>query len=81
MHRETVQIGSPTYFELYRSGFGYPLDDLADQCRRFLDSPERLWEDTGDRFFRSRIGLGLDEMQRWDVTRVWRGVTWDSVFP
>jgi hypothetical protein len=81
VHREAVQLGSPTYFELYRSGFGYPLDDLADQCRRFLDSTERLWEDTGDRFFRSRIGLGLDEMERWDANRVWRGVTWDPVFP
>jgi hypothetical protein len=81
VHRETIQLGSPTYFELYRSGFGYPLDDLADQCRRFLDSTERLWEDTGDRVVRSRIGLGLDEMERWDTNRVWRGVTWDPVFP
>ncbi len=81
VHRETGRLGSPTYYELYRSGFRYPLDDLADQCRLFLDSTERLWEDTGDRFFRSRIGLGLDEMQRWDTNRVWRGVTWDPVFP
>ena len=71
---------SPNYTELYR-GFEYPLDDLADQCRRFLDSTERLWEDAGDRFFRSRIGLGLGEIERWDVARVWRGVTWDSAFP
>ena len=81
VHRETERLGSPTYFELYRNGFGYPLDNLADQCRLFLDSTDRLWEDTGDAFFRSRIGLGLDEMQRWDTNRVWRGVTWDSVFP
>ena len=26
-------------------------------------------------------GLGLDEMQRWDTVRVWRGVAWDAVFP
>ena len=80
VHRETERLGAPNYTELYR-GFGYPLDDLAGQCRRFLDSTERLWEDVGDRFFRSRIGVGLGEIERWDVTRVWRGVTWDAAFP
>jgi hypothetical protein len=80
VHRETERLGAPNYTELYR-GFAYPLDDLAGQCRRFLDSTERLWEDVGDRFFRSRIGVGLGEIERWDVTRVWRGVTWDAAFP
>ncbi len=80
IHRETERLGAPSYTELYR-GFEYPLDDLAAQCRRFLDSTERLWEEAGDRFFRSRIGLGLGEVQRHDVSRVWRGVQWDSAFP
>ncbi len=80
VHRETERLGAPSYTELYR-GFQYPLDDLAGQCRRFLDSTERLWEDAGDRFFRSRIGVGLGEIERWDVTRVWRGVAWDAAFP
>jgi hypothetical protein len=80
VHRETERLGAPSYTELYR-GFQYPLDDLAGQCRRFLDSTERLWEDAGDRFFRNRIGVGLGEIERWDVTRVWRGVTWDKAFP
>lgn len=79
-HRETRRLGAPSYTELYR-GFSYPLDDLAEQCRRFLDSTERLWEDAGDRFFRSRIGLGLGELERWDVARVWRGAGWDAAFP
>jgi hypothetical protein len=80
VHRETERLGKPNYTELYR-GFGYELDDLADQCRAFLDSTERLWEDAGDRFFRNRIGVGLGEIERWDVTRVWRGVQWDAAFP
>ncbi len=80
VHRETERLGAPNYTELYR-GFGYSLDDLSAQCRSFLDSTERLWQETGDRFFRARIGLGLDEVQRWDVARVWRGMTWDSAFP
>ena len=81
VHRESERLGAPTYTDLYRTGFQYQLDDLAEQCRRFLDSTERLWEDMGDRFFRSRVGLGLGEIQRWDVMRVWRGMTWDSAFP
>src|SRR6266516_5882930 len=80
VHRETERLGAPNYTELYR-GFEYPLDDLAEQCRTFLDATESLWEDAGDRFFRSSIGLGLDEVQRWDVARVWRGVAWDASFP
>ena len=80
VHRETERLGAPNYTELYR-GFEYPLDQLAEQCRSFLASTERLWEDAGDRFFRSRIGLGLGEIERWDVARVWRGPQWDEVFP
>ena len=80
VHRETERLGSANYTELYHR-FDYPLDNLAGQCRDFLQSTEKLWEDAGDRFFRSRIGVGLGEIERWDVTRVWRGVTWDSAFP
>jgi hypothetical protein len=80
VHRETERLGAPSYTELYR-GFRYPLDGLAEQCRAFLDSNERIWEDAGDRFFRSRIGVGLDEIARWDVTRVWRAIGWDAAFP
>ena len=80
IHRETRNLGATTYADLYR-GFGFRLDELAAQCRAFLDSTERLWEDAGDRFFRSRIGLGLGEAERYDVARVWRGADWDSAFP
>jgi hypothetical protein len=80
VHRETERLGAPNYTELFR-GFDYPLDGVAGQCRRFLDSTERLWEDAGDRYFRGRIGLGLGEIERWDVPRVWRGLTWDKAFP
>jgi hypothetical protein len=78
--RETEHLGAPTYTDLYR-GFGFPLDGLADQCRELLDSTERLWREAGDRLFRTRIGLGLHEAERWDVGRAWRGVAWDDAFP
>jgi hypothetical protein len=80
VHREAERLGAPTYTDLYRS-FGFPLDDLADQCRRFLDSTEGLWQDAGDRLFRAHLGLGLDDAERWDSARVWRGVAWDDAFP
>jgi hypothetical protein len=79
VHRETERLGAPSYTQLYRD-FGYALDDLAEQCRDFLDSTEGIWEEAGDRFFRSRIGLGLGEIERWDVSRVFRGAEWDAAF-
>ncbi|HEY3544187.1 MAG TPA: hypothetical protein VGK79_16755 [Gaiellaceae bacterium] len=80
VHRETERLGAANYTELYRQ-FGFDLDDLAAQCRAFLDSTEKLYEDAGDRFFRSRIGLGLGEVERWDAARVFRGIQWDKAFP
>ena len=80
VQRETRNLGAENYAELHRS-FGLPLDDLAEQCRRLLADTEDLWEVTGDRFFRSRVGLGLGKIQRWDVGRAWRGAEWDASFP
>ena len=80
VHDETVRLGAPNYADLYRE-FGLPLDDLAAQCRAFLADTESLWEEAGDRFFRSRLGLGLGEVERWDVGRAFRGVAWDAAFP
>jgi hypothetical protein len=80
VQRETRRLGADSYADLYRS-FGFPLDDLAEQCRRLLADTEDLWVETGDRFFRSRVGLGLSEIRRWDVGRAWRAAQWDSAFP
>jgi hypothetical protein len=80
VHAETERLGAPNYADLYRE-FGLPLDDLAAQCRTFLSDTESLWEDAGDPFFRTRIGLGLRDVERWDVGRAFRGVAWDAAFP
>ena len=79
--RAMPDLGSPTYFHLYRDSFGYDLEGLAAQCRAFLDSTERLYEDSMDRVLRERVGIGLAEAERWDVRRFFRGSSWDDAFP
>jgi len=78
--QEVPKLGSPTYVDLYRR-FGYRLDNLAEQCRAVLDSTEQMYEEATDKLFRDRIGLGLDEAKRWDVSRVFRAQVWDEFFP
>jgi len=78
--RAVRELGATTYLELYRK-FGFELDELAEQCRAFLDSTERLYEESADRLFRDRVGIGLAEMKRWDVGRAFRAPTWDTAFP
>ncbi len=80
--REGVEaLGASSYLELYRDRFGMGLDELAAQCRAFLDETERLWEEAGERLFRERAGVSLGEAERWDVPRVFRAPTWDGQFP
>ena len=79
--REAVRkLGSPNYYELYQR-FGFRLDELAAQCTEVLDATERLWEETGDRLFRERLGVSLAEARAWDVPRLFRAPEWDKAFP
>lgn len=74
------ELGATTYLELYRDRFAMELEGLADQCRAVLDSTEGLYETWADRLFRERVGIGLDEAERWDVPRVLRAAGWDKQF-
>jgi hypothetical protein len=79
--REAVrQLGAPNYYDLYKR-FGFRLDELAAQCTEVLHATERLWEETGDRLFRERIGVGLADARAWDVPRLFRAPEWDQAFP
>jgi hypothetical protein len=80
MRRGVSKLDAPDYTELYRK-FGFRLDELAAQCRALLDSTERVYEESADRLFRARIGVGLDEAKRWDVLRSFRAPQWDPQFP
>jgi hypothetical protein len=75
------ELGARSYRELYTEKFGQRLEELAEQCRAFLDSTEKVYEDAVDRLFRARAGVGLAEAERWDVARVFRATEWDAVFP
>ena len=79
-HDATRALGAETYRDLYDK-FNYRLDDLAEQCRAFLDSTEALYEDAADKLLRAGVGVGLAEAERWDVARVFRATEWDPVFP
>jgi hypothetical protein len=74
-------LGFGSYLELHRDGFEMELEPLAEQCRAVLESTEKLWEHWGDRLFRERAGVSLDEAERWDVARVFRATEWDPQFP
>ena len=75
-------LGFANYLDLYRKALpSAALDELAEQCRAFLDSTERLYEDAADKLFRDRVGVSLAEAERWDVPRLFRAPEWDPMFP
>jgi hypothetical protein len=79
--REAVgALGAPNYYELYKQ-FGFRLDELARECRDLLDETERAWEQAGDRAFRTRLGIGLNDARPADVGRLFRAPEWDKAFP
>jgi hypothetical protein len=73
-------LGAENSVELHER-FGFRLEELADQCRRLLADTERLHEDAVDRLFRERVGMPLDEAERWDAIRMFRAPQWDELFP
>ena len=75
------ELGFDSYLELHGDGFRMELEPLAEQCREVLEATERSWEEWGDRLFRERAGVSLDEAERWDVARVFRATEWDPQFP
>jgi hypothetical protein len=75
----TTQLGAPTYADLYRS-FGFRLDELAGQCRRFLADTEDVFVAALDRLFRSRVGIAAEDAERWDIARLFRAPGWDDGF-
>ena len=79
--RAVPELGAATYFELYRDRFHFDLEGLAGQCRAFLASTQRLYEESIDRLLRQRVGVGLAEAERHDVRRLFRGADWDAAFP
>jgi hypothetical protein len=72
-------LGSETYRDLY-SRFRFPLDELAGQCERFLAATEDLYVAALDRLFRRRVGVPLEEAERWDLPRLFRATEWDAGF-
>jgi hypothetical protein len=78
--QETARLGAPTYRELY-DRFGFRLERMAAQCQEFLAATEDSYVDTLDDLFRTRVGVGIEDAERWDVARVFRAPEWDEGFP
>jgi oligoendopeptidase F len=74
------RLDEPNYYELYKH-FGFRLDEVAAECQEVLDDTERLWEREGEKLFRSRLGIGLDEARPWDVVRLFRAPELDKLYP
>ena len=74
------RLDASNYYELYKR-FGFRLDEVAAECQELLDDTERLWEREGDKLFRSRLGIGLDDAQPWDVARLFRAPELDKLYP
>jgi hypothetical protein len=74
------KLGAPNYYELYKR-FGFQLDEVAAECQEVLDETERLWEREGDKLFRSRLGIGLDDARPWDIVRLFRAPELDKLYP
>ena len=72
-------LGAPDAVELHRR-FGFKLDELADQCRAVLADTESLFEETIEPLLRERLGISLDEAERWDIPRLFRAAEWDESF-
>lgn len=73
-------LGAGSAYDLYVKGFGLKLEPLAEQCRAFLASTERLYEKAADKLFRERAGVSLSEARRFDTVRVMRAPEWDPFF-
>ncbi len=79
-HDAARALAASSYYELH-TRFGFRLDELAEQCRELLEATERLYEQEADRLLRKRVGVGLDEAERYDVPRLFRAPHWDDGFP
>ncbi|HSK15597.1 MAG TPA: hypothetical protein VK915_05460 [Gaiellaceae bacterium] len=79
-HEATVALGVESYRALYER-FGFPLEEVAAQCRSFLDETEDLHGAALDSLLRRRVGVPLEEARRPDVLRAFRASTWDEGFP
>jgi hypothetical protein len=75
----TRALGAETYKDLY-TRFGFELEQLAEQCERFLTETEDLYVSAFDRLFQRRVGVPLDGAKRWDLPRLFRATEWDTGF-
>lgn len=77
---EVRALGQPSARALYEA-FGLRLDELAAACERVLEESESDYVDAFGALCRERLGLGLDDVRRHDLARLWRDPASDDAFP
>ena len=75
-----ADLGATTGVELYQR-FGFELEPLAASCRALLEETRTLYENEFGALVERRLGLPLAEVERYDLTRLWRAPEWDEGFP
>jgi hypothetical protein len=80
LHECARQVADTSYRELYER-FGFTLADLGAKCEELLATTEDAFVRSADGLFRARLGLGLEDAERWDLPRLFRASDWDAGFP
>jgi hypothetical protein len=75
-----LELGGSSYRALYEE-FGFRLEPLAEECRRFLAETEELHAGSLDRLLTKRLGIRLEDARRWDIPRLLRSDAWDEAYP
>jgi len=85
LQREKDYIESLGIGRDYNSSFeamtGISLENLADNCDRFLRDTKSMWDDTLRGVLRSSLGIKPSEAKRSDALALFRASEYDDAFP
>ena len=69
------------YLATFEALSGIALPALVEECRRFLDDTEGMWDDVLPSFVRRSLGVPVSELVRADALALMRARDFDRFFP
>jgi hypothetical protein len=89
LHREALEIGHaaclelgwPSYLDAYSDVRALDLRALAAQLDRFAEATETAYPGVVDPQLQRTVGVGLDDLRRSDLVRLFRAPHLDSLYP